>query len=114
MDMQPGSDWGAAHYVGAGGVLAGLIAAFGKGLAWLVGWRDARGEGRQARLDAWEKSLADREQAYREEIEARLEAVQKEQAVLRAVLFDVTMALQRHDPANPEIGRAMVALGQMA
>lgn len=103
-----------------GGVFAGAVAALaalGKGLAWLLDWNDARTSGREARLEAWERSLVDREKAYREEIEGQLATTRAELArveadftTLRAVLAEVTAELHRHVPDSPALARAARAL----
>lgn len=114
-------DWTAGDW---GGLVAGFVAglaALGKGLAWLLNWNESRSTGREARLAAWEKSLADRERAYREEIETKLvqaeenlDRVTQRIAQLCGVLRDVTAALRGHDPDSPALSRAEHVLDQMA
>lgn len=76
-----------------GGVLAGALAALaavGKGLAWLLNWNDTRRQDKEGRLAAWERSLVDREKAYREEIEARLDQVQEDLAAAKVLAEELT------------------------
>jgi uncharacterized coiled-coil protein SlyX len=112
------SEWGAGE---AGGVFAGAVAALavlGKGLAWLLNWNETRSSGREVRLAAWEHSLAERERAYREEIEGALAATRAELArvehdldTLRGVLGAMAAELHRHAPESPALARAARALG---
>lgn len=77
----------------AGGILAGFVAAMavlGKGLAWLLNWNDTRRQDKEGRLAAWERSLVDREKAYREEIEARLDEVQHDLAQAKGLTEELT------------------------
>lgn len=71
-----------------GGIMAGALAALaalGKSLAWLLNWNDTRREDKEARLAAWEKSLVNREQDYRREIETRLDQVQHDLAEAKGI-----------------------------
>lgn len=90
-----------------GGIMAGAIAsvaAFAKGAAWLLNWNDARRDNKEERLAAWEKSLAERERAYRAEIEDRLDYVQKE--------LDQAKGITEH--LTRTVSALVVAVGDLA
>lgn len=106
-----------------GGVVAGIVAgaaAIAKGVAWLLNWNDARRGDKEDRLAAWEKSLAEREKAYREEIEHRLDQVQADLAKANGVaerlnstvstlvfaVADLTSELESHAPQALSLIRA--------
>lgn len=90
-----------------GGVLAGalaLLAAAGKGLAWLLNWDGARKNDREARLAAWEQSLVNREKGYREEIEQRLDQVQHDLAEAKVLAEEL----------NRNVSTLVIAVGDLA
>ncbi len=61
----------------AGGIFAGIVAllyAVGKGLAWVVNWRDARALTRSAKLDKWHDELEEKEKLLAAKIEQRMTA----------------------------------------
>jgi len=106
-----------------GGIMAGIIAggaAVAKGIAWLLNWNDARRGEKEDRLATWEKSLAEREKAYREEIEHRLDQVQADLAKANGVaerlnytvstlvvaVEDLTSELESHAPQALSLIRA--------
>lgn len=106
-----------------GGIMAGIIAgaaAIAKGVAWLLNWNDARRDDKEDRLAAWEKSLAERERAYREEIEHRLDQVQVDLnkangvaerlnytvSTLVVAVEDLTSELESHAPQALSLIRA--------
>lgn len=105
-----------------GGIFAGVIAvlaAAGKGLAWLLNWNNERTEAKQKRLDAWEESLARREREYREGIETELAELKGEmmrlrtqQGALSFSLLEVAIAHRNKDPESPALARAAAALKQ--
>lgn len=79
-------DWTAGD---VGGVFAGavtLLASAGGGIAWLLNWHGARDDNRAERLRTWEKSLAERERAYRLEIEGRLDETEEQLAQVKMEL----------------------------
>lgn len=90
-----------------GGIMAGalaVLAAMGKGLAWLLNWDGARKNDREARLAAWEQSLVNREKGYREEIEQRLDQVQ----------HDLAEAKQLAEELNRNVSTLVIAVGDLA
>lgn len=90
-----------------GGMFAGAVGALavlGKGLAWLLNWDGARKNDREGRLAAWEKSLVDREKAYREEIEERLDQVQKDLAEAKGLA----------EILNRNVSTLVIAVGDLA
>lgn len=113
-----------------GGVFAGLVAlliALGHGLRWWLGWTDRRAITRAAKLDAWQKELAAREQRFDERqgehwdaIEAELSgfrgrdaardaemnAVRIEHTALCTAYQLIASALRATDPDNPALGHA--------
>lgn len=121
-----------------GGVVAGviaLVAAIGKGLAWLLNWNEARTSNRQARLEKWEASLVERERSYREEIEARLEQAEERlqhaedktatmattianlrsnQAALTIAVVDLATDLDVHAPTSPVLLGVIRSLRKLA
>lgn len=98
-----------------GGVFAGIVAglaAIGKGIAWMLNWKDARENSRAARLHAWEQSLDRREKEHREETEARLGAVESKLSAVSMALFEAIGELQRLDPFSPILASARLVLQQ--
>lgn len=99
----------------AGGVFAGLVAALavlGKGLAWLLNWNETRAQGREARLKAWEESLAEREKKHHEEVEHRLATTDQRLQLVTAVLFEMVGEMQLLDPGSAVVAKARVILQQ--
>ena len=99
----------------AAGYFAGLVAlmaALGKGLAAAVGWVDRNARSRDAKLAAWEESLARREVDMRQRTEGRLAAVEHALTEVRSVLAVVTIELRKHSPNNAVLDRAEAALGR--
>lgn len=118
----------------AGGVFAGIVAAFvaiGRGVAWFINWKGARDDSRSARLRAWESSLEKREHQYRELIEARLritetslkdsnarielaeeklEVFESKATVMASVLFETLAEVVRLDPTSVLLARARTQL----
>ena len=102
-----------------GGAIA-VLAALGKGLAWLLNWNEARRDDKENKLKVWEDSLLKREMAYRTEIERRLNEVQEELAETKDVadkqshrittliyaVEDLADELKRHAPEAPALARA--------
>jgi len=107
-------DWGLRDVGAAGGLLTALVAvavAIGKGIVWLLQWGDHNAEAREAKLQAWEASLVERERAMRIEIEEKLSSVEQEVTFLREVLSEVAGELHKHAPESPKLARAVRALG---
>lgn len=112
-------NWSAGE---VGGVFAGVVAALaavGKGLAWLLNWRDERISYREKRLDALERSLQAREKQYREAIEHELADLRGEMVRLRSQqgalsfsLLEVAIAHRDADPDSPALSRAAASLRQ--
>ena len=97
----------------AGGVIAGaiaILAALGKGMAWLLNWQGARADARAARLKVWEESLDRREREHREKTEGRLKAMESKVSAVSAALFEAIGELQRLDPASPVLAKARQVL----
>lgn len=104
----------------AGGIIAGAVAllyAFGKGMAWLLNWKDARAQSRAAKLQAWHDELAkrekeqdDRDLQYRQHIETQLRRLALENRVLRRAFELVAEPLRRIEPDNPKLAQAQSML----
>lgn len=97
----------------AGGVFAGIVAALfalGKGLAWLLNWKDARDKSEAARLKAWQASLDRREKEQRAEAESRMAAFEDKLSAVSLVSFEMLGELQRLDPASPVLAHAREVL----
>lgn len=97
----------------AGGIFAGivaLVATFGKGIAWAVGWNDRRDRLREQKLTVWEDSLNRREVEQRQKTEQRLHAMEAGMAVMRRALINVTSELRTHNPQSPGLAIAEEAL----
>lgn len=105
-----------------GGVLAGIIAggvAIGKGLAWLLNWRDARAKTRTAKLDKWHEELARREKDLDARLDHRLESLERQVTQHTAALDKWRMAfhlvaaelLQRH-PQSTALMQAQKILAE--
>jgi len=100
----------------AGGIVAGslaLLAAVGKGFAWLLNWGDARAKTRTAKLDAWheelearERKIEEKDRQYREHIETELRQVKMENRALRRAFELVSEPLRRIDPDNAGLQQA--------
>lgn len=110
-------DWTAGDYGGAFAGAVAVLAALGKGLAWLLNWNGAREQRRAQRLADWEASLNKREQKYTAELESQFAEIKEEVAALRSQnaalgvsLLDVTAALRAKDPRNPALARAAAVL----
>jgi uncharacterized coiled-coil protein SlyX len=110
-------DWSAGDWGGAFAGVVAMLAAIGKGLAWLLDWNRAGLTSREMRLQRWEESLAGRERAYREEIEqhlaetrVELDKVERTVGLMRAVLAEVMTELRHHVPDSPALTRAADAL----
>jgi hypothetical protein len=104
----------------AGGMIAGSVAilyAFGKGMAWLLNWRDARALSRAAKLQAWHDELKAREAKqderdlkYQQHIETQLRRQAVEIRVLRRAFELVAEPLRRLEPDNPNLSHAQAML----
>ncbi len=100
----------------AGGIFAGAVAllyAVGKGMAWLLNWKDARAQSRAAKLQAWHDELAkkekeqdDRDKRYQQHIETQLRRQSIEIRVLRRAFELVAEPLRRLEPDNPKLVQA--------
>lgn len=105
MDQISGGE-AAGYFAGA----VALLAALGKALAAAVGWVDRSARNRDAKLAAWEVSLARREVDMRQRTEARLAAVEHSNSLMRSVLAVVTAELRKHSPSNAVLDQAEAAL----
>lgn len=104
----------------SGGIFAGvvaLLALLGKGIMWVTNLHEERSASKAAKLQAWEDSLARREQEQRAELEEKFGELQAEVATshsqigaLAVALFDVTSALRGNDPTSPALTRAAATL----
>src|SRR5690348_16553192 len=108
------NDWTAGDYGGAFAGVVALLAALGKGIAWLLNWQGAREQRRSQRLAEWEASLVRREKEYREDLEHKFAAIEgevaeldKQKNALGVALYDVTLALREKDPRHPALTRAI-------
>lgn len=99
-----------------GGIFAGaiaLIAAVGKGLAWLLNWQGERSDAKAARLRAWEDSLDRREKEARAAMELRFRGLEvaviklrRRTWAMRECLQEVTTELRVHAPDSAAADRA--------
>lgn len=105
-----------------GGWLAGavvLLGAFGKGIAWLLNWRDARAQTRAAKLQAWHEELARRETALDAKVDERMAGLEQQVAELGRNVDKWRMAfhlvaaelLQRH-PQSTALMQAQKILAE--
>lgn len=102
-------------WVELGGRFAGgavVLAAVGKGLAWLLNWQGARDERKAARMREWEDSLIRREKDYREHIEKELSDMRTgfarlERNMQRVCTVGAQMAqsLRQHSPDDEVLRR---------
>lgn len=106
-----------------GGVLAGVVAvvvAAGKGIAWVLNWRDARAKTRAAKLDRWHEELLKREKELDDKIDNRMAGLEHQVGELgRAVdkwrmAFHLVAAelLQRH-PQSAALMQAQKILAEV-
>ncbi|KEZ00609.1 hypothetical protein AI27_17825 [Sphingomonas sp. BHC-A] len=101
-------------------MIAGSVAilyAIGKGMAWLLNWRDARALSRAAKLQAWHDELKAREAKqderdlkYQQHIETQLRRQAVEIRVLRRAFELVAEPLRRLEPDNPNLSHAQAML----
>lgn len=80
-----------------GGIFAGvvaLLAAIGKGAAWLLNWNEARANSRSAKLQAWHDELAQREAKLDDDINDRLAVLE---ASYQRLSDQHVVVLQRFD-----------------
>lgn len=99
-----------------GGIFAGIIAllaAIGKGLQWLLNWKDARENTRSAKLDRWHRELLAREAhlareqtAYQQRIEDRLEVIDTQNQALRIAFDLVAGKLRKVAPEDAALVQA--------
>ncbi len=94
-----------------------ILAALGKGVAWLLNWKDARAKTRAAKLQAWheelqtrEKQQDERDRQYQQHIETQLRRQAVEIRVLRRAFELVAEPLRRVEPDNPNLARAQAML----
>jgi hypothetical protein len=90
------------------------------GIRWLFTWTDRRAIRRDAKLQAWEASLVEREKQFRIEIEQQLELTRAELRAVREdldaqrrttmrlvdVVSDLSTELEGHAPRSPVLIRA--------
>lgn len=119
MTMDAGPSLGEASGIFAGLVM--LLAALGKGAAWLFNFKEARekrlAEQRRAweesearRLQEWQASLDRREKVQREEAEGRISALEHRTDIMAAVLLEALGELLRLDPGSPVIVKMRIVL----
>ncbi|AMK18688.1 hypothetical protein [Sphingobium sp. MI1205] len=105
-----------------GGVLAGVVAmgvAVGKGLAWLINWRDVRASTRSAKLDKWHEELARREKDLDDKLDHRMNGLERQVGDLTVAVDKWRMAfhmvaaelLQRH-PQSAALMQAQKILAE--
>jgi len=112
-----------------GGVLAGIIAggmAIGKGLAWLLNWRDARANTRTAKLDKWhdeleqeKRDLDERRKDLDAKLDERMESLEQ-QVARHGVAIDrwrmafhlVAAELLQRDPKSMALMQAQKILAE--
>ena len=110
-------DWTAGDYAGLFAGIVAMLAALGKGIAWLLNWHGERSERRSARLAEWEASLDRREKEQRESLEHRFASLEhnynrlrSDVTALRGSLLEVTMELHALDPGSAAIAKAASVL----
>lgn len=106
----------------AGAVAVGVVGSGGLWvfIRWVVSWTDRRAIRRDAKLQAWEQSLDDRERKYRAEIEHQLSETRAQVADMRRdldeqrqttrrlidVVADLSSELETHAPSSTALRRA--------
>ncbi|MEV5021429.1 hypothetical protein MRBLMA1_001252 [Sphingobium sp. LMA1-1-1.1] len=98
-----------------GGVLAGVIAvgmALGKGMAWLLNWRDARAKTRAAKLQVWHDELKAREDALDRKIDARLASFEQQVDKWRLAFHLVAAELLQRYPQSMALMQAQKILAE--
>lgn len=100
----------------AGGVFAGivaLLAALGKGVKWLLGFRERQAVTRAAKLQAWhdelearERRLEERQAEYQASIERKLKVFEGQNMALRMAFEMVAAPLRALEPHNRELAQA--------
>lgn len=93
------SDTGGVSAGEVGGIIAGaiaLLAAMGKGAAWVLNWKDARANSRSAKLQVWHDELTAREAKLDAEIASRLQRIEEKYERLEQNHFDVLLRCERH------------------
>lgn len=101
------------EWAGMAAALVLVLGAFGKGVAWALGWqRDAR-KTRAEGLQEWEDKLNKREETLDEALESRLKKMEdndakraEENMALRMAFELVAGALRAIDPGNTALARA--------
>lgn len=114
------ADTGGVSAGDTGGVIAGVVvvgAAIGKGIRWLLNWRDARAATRSAKLQRWHEELERREakieqrdREYQAHIETELRQLKIENRALRAAFEMVATPLRSVEPGHPALARAQELL----
>lgn len=98
-----------------GGALAGVIAvgmAVGKGVAWLLNWRDVRAQTRAAKLQVWHDELKAREDALDRKIEARLASFEQQVDKWRLAFHLVAAELLQRYPQSMALMQAQRILAE--
>jgi len=105
-----------------GGILAvvtPLLLAIGAGVQWLFRFRATAARTRTAKLDAWHKELAEREEKFEaararfeEKVESRLQRLERENYALRQAFNLVRPRLHQLSPTDPTLALADQILAQ--
>ncbi len=107
------SDTGGISAGEAGGIIAGaiaLLAALGKGAAWLINWKDARANSRSAKLQVWHDELAAREAKLDAETESRLSRIEEEHQGLVKNHFALLIRFERQRNAYRILAAEVIAV----
>ena len=107
------SDTGGVSAGEVGGIIAGaiaILAALGKGAAWLLNWKDARANSRSAKLQAWHDELTAREVKLDAEIASRLSRIEEAHASLVKNHFDVLIRFERQRNAYRVLAAEVIAV----
>lgn len=89
---------------------AAVLAAIGRSLAWLLNWQGARDERKAARMREWEDSLIRREKDYREQIERKINSLERSMQRVCRVGSQLAHALRRHSPDEEVLRQWDIAL----
>ncbi|NYT43096.1 hypothetical protein HZY97_20140 [Sphingomonas sp. R-74633] len=107
------SDAGGVSAGEVGGIIAGaiaILAALGKGAAWLLNWKDARANSRSAKLQVWHDELTSREAKLDAEIASRLTRIEEKYERLEQHHFDVLIRFERQRNAYRVLAAEVIAV----
>jgi len=107
------SDAGGVSAGEVGGIIAGAIAIFaalGKGVAWLLNWKEARESSRSAKLQVWHDELTSREAKLDAEIASRLSRIEEKYERLEKNHFDVLIRFERQRNAYRVLAAEVIAV----